>query len=104
MNFYKKAHFSKLRDHIQLTETRKVTLKGLTWVSVEICNTVLVIKMNKLPDETTLKEVTDYKETKRKEDPLPQDHSPPEGLAINSRDRFLSPCHENFTVNFCKTV
>ena len=33
--------------------------------------------MNKLPDETTLKEVTDYKESKRKEDPLPQDHSPP---------------------------
>ena len=47
-----------------------LTLKGLTWVSVEICNTVLVIKMNKLPDETTLKEVTDYKESKRKEDPL----------------------------------
>ena len=77
MNFYKKAHFSKLRGHIQLTETRMLTLKGLTWVSVEICNTVLVIKMNKLPDETTLKEVTDYKESKRKEDPLPQDHSPP---------------------------
>ena len=59
----KKSHFSKLRGHIQSTETRKVTLKGLTWVSVEICNTVLVIKMNKFPDETTLKEVTDYKES-----------------------------------------
>ena len=77
IEFYKKAHFSKLCGHIQLTETRMLTLKGLTWVSVEICNKVLVIKMNKLPDETMLKEVTDYKESKRKEDPLPQDHSPP---------------------------
>ena len=77
MNFYKKAHFSKLRGHIQSTETRKVTLKGLKWVSVEICNIVLVIKMNKFPGETTLKEVTDYKQSKRKEDPLPQDQSPP---------------------------
>ena len=75
----KMAPFSKLRGHIQSTETRKVTLKGLKWVSVEICNEIcaLVIKMNKFPDETTIKEVTDYKQSKRKEDPLPQDHSPP---------------------------
>ena len=33
--------------------------------------------MNKLPDESTLKQVIYYEESERKEDPQPLDHSPP---------------------------
>ena len=81
---FSKSKIIKPRGRVQLKETYKVKLKDVSsnrnLRALMFCywnSTVSVIKINKLLDESTLTQVIDYEDSKRKEDPLPLNHSPP---------------------------